>query len=70
MMCCFMFRTQIWGTADISSSGKQSNKTKAEQMAKQPDLDEFVVLSLTGPTDMVWVHNSEETSETTEGVVI
>lgn len=46
VMCCFMFRTQIWGTADISSSGKQSNKTKAEQMAKQPDLDEFLLFFL------------------------
>lgn len=46
MMCCFMFRTQIWGTADISSSRKQSNKTKAEQMAKQPDLDEFLLFFL------------------------
>lgn len=36
-------------------------------MAKQPDLDEFLLLFLTGPTDMVWVHNSEETAETTEG---
>lgn len=32
MMCCFMFRTQIWGTADISS-GKQRNKKICEKLA-------------------------------------